>query len=152
MTLQQLIDWSERTFVAFRHVFFWLIENEIGIVLIDSIISQMHANLLHVVSVRSLIFFSCEPAQSLLIQIKHQWVDATNQDINSEIEFESIDEIGSMQVPLDHAVRAGIDILKFSREENAFSLWETFRLYNKGPRFAFGLRLKVSLQFMIFNR
>jgi hypothetical protein len=58
--LEHIVDGSERSFVTLGHVFFGLVEHEFRVVLIDSVIGKVHANVLHVLPCRRLVLLSGE--------------------------------------------------------------------------------------------
>ena len=57
------------------HVFGGFVEFEFGVILVDSVVSQMHASLLHVVLVRGLVLLRRKATQSLVVEVEGQWVD-----------------------------------------------------------------------------
>lgn len=82
----------------------------------------MHANIVNIVLIRSHICFSGKPAQTFPKYENAKRVDSSNKNIDSEVKFESIDEIGATEVPLYNAVLLRVYILQFSSEEYALSL------------------------------
>ena len=82
----------------------------------------MHANIVNIVLVRSHIGFSGKSAQTFAKYENSKRVNCSNKNIDSEVKFESIDEIWATEVPLYNAVLLRVYILQFSSEEYALSL------------------------------
>lgn len=152
LSLQQLVHGSQRPLVPLRHVLFRLIEDELRVVLVDGVIGEVHAGLLHVLTVRGLVFLCREPAQPLFVEIEDQRVHAGDQDVDPEVELEAVDEVGPVEVALHHAVSSRVDVLQLPSQENSLPLREALRLHNEGPRLSLGLALKVSLQLVVLHR
>lgn len=72
----------------------------------------MHAHILHILFRRWLIFFSRKSSQPFFIEIDGERVDTSDKDINSEVKFETINQVWFMKIALDYAMSCRIDILK----------------------------------------
>jgi len=96
--------------VPLGHVLFGLVEHELRTVLVDGVVGEVHADLVHVLAGGHLVLLSREPAQPLLVHIEGQGVNAGHQHIDPEVEFEALDEVGLVDVPLHHAVCSGVDV------------------------------------------
>lgn len=71
---------------------------KVSIILIDRIICKVAVHIIHIFLVWFLklynirrITFSCEPDNTIIVQIHSQRVDARDEDIYSQIELEVID-------------------------------------------------------------
>lgn len=90
--------------MSFRHILLRFVENELGVVLIYSVVREMHANIVHVILCRGLVLLRCKSAQTLLIQIDAERVDTCDEDIHPEIKLEAFNQIRLMHVTLDYTV------------------------------------------------
>lgn len=96
---------------------------------------------------RSHILFSSETSQAFLINEYTERVNAVDERVNSQIEFQSIDQIGLAQVPLGHILIAllQIHILEASDQENSFALTEMNRFHNEGLVILFLVKLRAEV-------
>ncbi len=139
----------KRPFVSDVHIILIRIKYKLLTILIDGIVSEVHTNILHIILIRHNIGFSSKPSQPFPINIDLQWVNWSNQHINSKIKFESINQIGFAQIPLDDTMLFWIDLLELSREEDSFSLTHRLWLYYVGTGFALRLTLVVSTELVV---
>lgn len=83
------------------------------VVLIDGVVRQVHVAVRDVVLVGSLVRISAESAQSLPVQKNTQRIARGDQDINSHVELEVIDQQGAMNIGLDYVTLIrGYDLLR----------------------------------------
>ena len=94
------------------HVVLIFVKDEFFILLVDGIVGQVHAHILHVFLIRRHIVLSGESSQSLTKDEDPQWVHACHKHIDAEVELESVDEVGAAEVSLDHAVLLRVDVLQ----------------------------------------
>lgn len=131
------------------HVILILVEDELLVFLIDCIISEMHTHILHVFLIGRHIGFCGESAQSLSEDEDPEWVHACHQHVDAQVELESIDEVGTAEVSLDHAVLLRVDVLQLPRQEDALALREALRLDDVGPGLALGLAFEVCSKVLV---
>ena len=84
--------------------------------LVDSVIRQMHVEVVEIRIIWWLIFFSSESSYPLLMDIDPKRVDSIEQNVDPEIEFEVIHQVRLVDVPLDDTS------LVFARPQNLFDL------------------------------
>ena len=84
---------------------------------------------------------SCESCEAQFMDIGSKGVNAVNENVDSQVEFESIDEKRLVNVSLDNVVLSSLEALKGSNQENAPSLAASFRFDDEG----FGLFLREKL-------
>lgn len=121
-------------FVAHIILVWILIEYEVVAVLVDCIVSQMHAQISQVAPEGRLVNLGCEPRQPLMIDVGPQRVNPGHQHVDAEVKFELIDKVGLVKVPLRHIVFIGLQPLEVPCEENALALAAGFRLHDEGLR------------------
>ena len=79
-----------------------LIEDEIIWVLIDSIVSQVHEQIVNVIICRRYVFFSRESSKSFLVDEDSKWIDSIDETVNSQIEFKTVYQIRFSDVSLSY--------------------------------------------------
>lgn len=92
--------------MAHIHVLDRFVENEIRVVFVYCVVSEMHILILQILRSWSSVLLGCESGQTLLIHKNPQRVNAGNQDIDSEIEFKSFYQVWFVEVALDYATIA----------------------------------------------
>ena len=91
---------------------------KVVIVLVDCIVCEMHVQIVHVEIIRHLVLLSGESRKTPLMQVDAQRVHTIEEGIDSQIEFEVVDQVGPLDVPLHHATFVFTifhDALKISR-------------------------------------
>jgi len=101
--LQQLQHRSEASLMARLQANGQLILHELFITLIYCIVREVHEEVIEVV-VSWLVDFGRKPGQAFLIDIDSQRVAASKETVNSEIEFEILDQKRVFNILLDNAV------------------------------------------------
>lgn len=77
------------------------------------------------------ILGGCESCQSLLVNENSQGSHTSDENVNPEVKFESIDQVRFVEVPLADVVFIRLNPVVISSEENAFSLTTILRFNNK---------------------
>lgn len=134
------------------HVLLTFIEYKVGVVLIDSIVGEVHADILHVLLRGNYIGFGCETSEPFVVEINSQRVDTSQQHIDSKVKLQPLDEVGFMEVALHYIMFAWQYILDTAGEEDPFPLRQRFRLHNISPAFTLGLALEVEPKLAVFTR
>ena len=101
--LNTLVNRSQRSFVTHIHLIYRIIEDKIRVFLIDSVVSQVHKLVVQVLGTRWAVLLGCKSSQPLLKHEDSQRVDARYQDINPEIELESVNQVGLVHISLNDA-------------------------------------------------
>ena len=103
--------------------------------LVDGIVGQVHAELIQVGAIWSLILLCGKPCQALLVNIASKGRDACNQNIKPQIKLESIDQKWPMHILLGHVVLTLLYPFIIPRQENSIPLTVILRFDNKsfGP-------------------
>jgi hypothetical protein len=100
--------------VADAHVVLILVEDEFLVLFVDGVVGQMHADVLHVVFVWGDVGFSGEAAEAFAEDEHAEGIDSSKQNIDSEIEFQALDEIGFAQISLHNAMLLRVDVIQFT--------------------------------------
>ena len=94
----------------------------------------MHAVVVELISIdllaQWLVLLRGEPHDAVLIQEYFQWVTAEDQNVESKIELEFINQVRLKHVLLDHKDFVCWDIIDIAGEEDAFALAHTVWLYD----------------------
>ena len=114
-----------------------LIEDEIIWILIDSIVSQVHEQIVNVVICRRYVFFSRESSESFLVDEDSKWIDSIDETVNSQIEFKTVYQIRFSDVSLSYILLSLLHfkVFKLSNQVDSPSLAEMHRLYYEGLSF-----------------
>lgn len=70
--------------------------------LINSVVGQMHIQVVQIRILRCLVLLRCESSYSLLVNINSQRVHSVKKHVNSEVEFKIVHQIGLVKVLLDN--------------------------------------------------
>ena len=99
-----------------RIVIVVLIKNEIVAIFIDSIIGKVHEEVIQVGIGRADIFLSGETCQAFLVNKNSEGIYTIEEDIDAEVKFEIVNEVGFSKVALgDHLITLfDIYFFKFS--------------------------------------
>ena len=108
-----------------------LILNEAVCLLVDGVVSQMHAQIIQVAPLGRHVFFSRESGEPFLVNETAQRIDARDKHVYSEIEFQIINQIRFVQIPLGNVVLSLNDPVAVSSQEYTFALAIRFRLNDK---------------------
>jgi membrane-anchored glycerophosphoryl diester phosphodiesterase (GDPDase) len=76
---------------------------KLTIELVNRVIRQVHVQVVEVGVIWWLIFFSSESCYPLLMNVDPKRVDSIEQDIDPKVEFEVVDQVRLVDVPLDDA-------------------------------------------------
>jgi membrane-anchored glycerophosphoryl diester phosphodiesterase (GDPDase) len=71
--------------------------------LVDRVICQVHVQVVEVGVIWWLIFFCSKSCYPLLMNIDPKRVDPIEQNVDPEVEFEVVDQVRLVDVPLDDA-------------------------------------------------
>ena len=82
----------------------------------------MHVEIIEVVLVRRSVFTRGQPAQAFLVEENAQGVNAAEQNVDAQVEFQLVDQEWLVEVSLDHVVLVWVKVLKVSRQEDAPAL------------------------------
>lgn len=96
---------------------------------------------------RGLVFLSGEAAQPLLVKVNAKWVHAAQQYVNSQVEFQLINQESLVEITLHDVMPVKIEVFKSSGQENTPALARRFRLRNESSsafRLVFELLAEVS--------
>lgn len=103
--------------------------------LLDGIVSQMHEQVIYVLRVLAgwLKFLSGKASEALLIHEHAQRIYSIDEGVDSEVEFQSIDEVGIVQVLLGHVLIAllQLHVLEAAYQENTSPLAQMHWFYNE---------------------
>lgn len=134
------------------HVILILVEDELLIFLIDGVVGEVHAHVLHILLIRSNVGLSGESSQPFPEDEHSQWVYSCHQNVDAEVELQSLNQIGPTEVSLHHTVLLWVDVLQLPGQENALPLRQAFRLDDVGPGLSFRLAFEVSSKILIIAR
>jgi hypothetical protein len=71
---------------------------------VDCIVRQMHAHIVQVVFVWTLVLFSGKPGHSTFVDEAPQWTNACDQHVDAQVKLEFVDEEGLVDVLLGYVV------------------------------------------------
>lgn len=111
----------------------------------------MHAYILHVFFIRRNVGLCRKSAQSFAEDEDSKWVNTRNQDIDSQVELQAIDQIWPTEVSLNNAMLRRIDVLKFPCQEDSVTLRHALRFNDVRSGLAFGFALKIRLEVQIIS-
>lgn len=109
----------------------------------------MHANIFHVIFVGHNVLLSRKPRQSFFVNVNFKRINGGYQNIDSQIKFQSVDQVRLAYVPLDYAVLSPIDILNLSGQKNPLTLRHRLRFYNVSTRFSLGFSVVVCFELVV---
>lgn len=112
----------------------------------------MHADVLHVLLIRSHVVFSGKSGQPVPENKDAQRVHSGHQHVDAQIELQPINQVRTTQVTLDHAVLGRVDVLQPTSQKDSFSLGQALRLNDVGASLPLGLGVIVSLELAIIGR
>lgn len=58
------------------HILAACVEHELWVVLIDGVVGEMHAHLIHIIRGWLLVLLRGEPCKSFMIEVDSQWISA----------------------------------------------------------------------------
>ena len=122
--LESLEELGQRLLVAVAEVVQGLIVHVLGTVLVDGVVGEMHAQVVHVLLVRELVLLGGEAHQSLVVDVDAQGVAAGHQGIYAHVELEALVQEGVGNVLLNDAVlivhdlwiRDGVPVMSWVRK------------------------------------
>ena len=95
--------------------FLVVIRDEVLGSLVDSVVGEVDVEVVQVALVGAGVFFSCKSRKPFLVDEEAEWIDSIDQCVDSQIEFEVVDNIGLVEVALCNQLAAGVHILKVPR-------------------------------------
>lgn len=122
-TLMSLIIWA---WILFKIICFF----------INRIVCQMHIQIAQITANRWYVLWCRESGETFVIYENSKWINARDENINSQVKFKSIDQVRLMQITLGDIVFSWDTPVVISSEENAFSLTAILWLNNEGFRFS----------------
>lgn len=105
--------------------------------LIDCVVRQVHEQIVQVAVVRSDVLRRGKSCQAFFVQKDSQRCDTRYQNIDSEVELESVYQVRLVKIPLANVMLLRVYPVVVASQKNAFSLAAVLRLDDKG----FGLAL-----------
>lgn len=121
-----------RSFVTLIILLLVLVLLELIVKFVDSIVGEMHEEVIQIRAVRRLILFGSKPCNPLLMKVYPERIHSIEKSVNSQIELEIVHQIRSMKVSLHDTpfVFACLHyVLNISRQEDALALTEPLRFY-----------------------
>lgn len=79
--------------VTDSHIILILVEDKLFTLLVDCVIGEMHADIVDVVFIGRYVCFSGESAEALAEDENAKRVDSSDQDIDSEVELQAVDQV-----------------------------------------------------------
>lgn len=79
-----------------------LVLHEGRVVLVDCVVGEMHVEIVDIGWSRCHVGLSSKPGDSLLVNVDSQGVQAIDEDVNSEIVLQIVDQVRLVEVLLDH--------------------------------------------------
>ena len=105
--------------------------------LVDCVISQMHVQILEIIFARLAVLLSAESSHPFFVQIDAKRVDGLNEDIESAVEFEVINQKRVLDILLHNIVFFGLEVFNVLTQEYSSPLTSSFRLCYKHFLLAF---------------
>jgi hypothetical protein len=96
--------------------------DEFGIFFVDGVVGEMDILFAQIVAVGRHVRLSCKPGQSLLVDVEAQGTDSAQQDIDSEVELESLNEEWTRNVLLHNVVLACLYLFYLLGQKDASAL------------------------------
>lgn len=107
-----LEDCLYASFVSLVEVVGIVVELEVGIVLVDGVVGEMHAHVVEVCGVGGLVGVCGEPDKSFLVDEDAQGMRGGEEDVESDVELEAVNEEGAMEIALCDVVVGGLDVVE----------------------------------------
>ena len=82
--------------MAYVILLFMLVLDEPISFLVDGVVCQVYAKVVQIASHWTMVLLSCKPGQALFVHEASLRIDSSDQDVYSEIKFETIDEVWFM--------------------------------------------------------
>ena len=92
-------------------IVFILILHEFTGSLIDCVVGQMHEQVIQVIVIGRNVLVSCESRETFVVHVYPKRIHSTQENVDSEIEFKSLDKIGLVEVSLNDIVIVGIHVI-----------------------------------------
>ena len=118
-------DGCEGSLMSLIIIFLILVLLKVVIVFVDSIVCEMHVQVVHVVIIRHLVLLSGESSKTPLMQIYAERVHTIEEGIDSQIKFKVVYQVGPLDVSLHNATFVFTifhDALKISCEKDSLPL------------------------------
>ena len=109
-SLQGLKELSERFLMPETEIIKGLVEDILGTIFIDRVVSEMHVHVIDIVLAHSLVLFGGESHQSFVVDVDPEGIAARHQGIDPHVELEALVEEGVFEVYLDHALPVTFDL------------------------------------------
>jgi hypothetical protein len=138
--------------MAYAHIVSILIEHKLVTFLVDRVVCEMHADVLHVLLVWGHIVLGRETGQPVPEDENAQGIHPCHQHVDAQVELQPVDQVGATQVTLHHAFLSGVYVLEFSSQKNTLALGETLRFDDVGTRLSLGLGVEVSFELGVLQR
>jgi hypothetical protein len=129
-------DGGKRPLVSHILPVFIFILNESICVFVDGIIRQVHTKVVQVAAHWRLVLLCRESCQALLVDEGAKGIETGDQDVDSQVKLQLVDEIRFVKVSLCHIVFSlHYPVVAMSCQKDTFALALGFRLYDKslGP-------------------
>ena len=88
-----------------------LVENVVLVLLVDSVVRQVHAHVVDVVRVHRLVLLSRQPCQSIFEDVYSKRIYASDQHVDAQVEFQSLHQTGLVDVLLHHVVLVFLNVI-----------------------------------------
>lgn len=111
--------------------------DEILSILIDSIICEVHEQVIQVRSDGRIVLWCCKSSKALVEHKNSERRNACKIDVNPQVELEAINQVRLVEVALCDVMFVLIEPVKISSQKNAFALTTILRLNDECLRFAF---------------
>jgi len=101
---------------------------KLGTCFVDSVVGQVHVQAVEIVLLRGLVLTSSESAKTFVVKIYSEGVYAAKHYVNSEVEFELVDQEGFVHVSLHYIVPVLFEVVQRPGEKNSLALARSLRL------------------------
>ena len=101
---------------------------------VDGVVGQVHEGFLEVGLGRGLVSSRAEASQSFIVDEGLNWVEPGNDNVNTQVELDAIEEQRGVQVPLHDditAIRHVLQVSQILKERDLVALATDIRLSNK---------------------
>mmetsp|Transcript_15957 Transcript_15957/g.29216 ORF Transcript_15957/g.29216 Transcript_15957/m.29216 type:complete len:202 (-) Transcript_15957:307-912(-) len=105
-----------------------VIEYEVGVVFVDSIVGEVHAHIPQVSSTRDLVLLSSEPRKAFSMNVNSKRVAASDKHIDPHVELEVVDEERLVKVALSYESLRAVNVIEAACQKDPSSLARSFRL------------------------
>ena len=99
-----------------------LVGDELLTIFVDSIVSQVHTEIIEIAAKRWNVLFGSKSGESFLVQEHSDRDHRRDQEVDTQVELQVVDQIGLVEISLGDVVLASLEPVEIASEEDALAL------------------------------